>query len=247
MHLNLPALKTELSPLTAFPAVGETMWHRALGLGLLCLACQSPWSGSLGDEPLHDQIDRLIAAKANGAARSARATDAEFLRRIYLDLAGRIPALQEARTFLADPAPQKRAKLIDQLLAGPDYPRRMQELAHVMLMERRGDNPEWLAFLKASFEANKPLDQFVREILNPNPKNEATRGSAFFLSKRLENYGQNPVDYPALTRDVGRLFLGVDLQCAQCHDHLFVKEYKQADFQGLLALFQGTFLRQDVK
>src|SRR4029079_14264551 len=55
-------------------------------------------------------------------------------------------------------------------------------------------------------------------------------------------YGQNPVDYPALTRDVGRLFLGMDLRCAQCHDHLFIDDYKQADFQGLLAYFQNTFL-----
>ncbi|MBI3469198.1 MAG: DUF1549 domain-containing protein [Planctomycetes bacterium] len=223
------------------------MWQRSIELGLLCLACMGTPRSSQADEPLHSQIDKLIAAKANGAAMSGAASDAEFLRRIYLDLAGRIPSLAEARAFLADQAPDKRAKLIDQLPAGPEYPRRMQELAHVLLMERRGDKPEWLAFLKASFEANKPLDQLVREILNPDPKNEATRGSAFFLSKRLEKYGENPVDYPGITRDVGRLFLGIDLQCAQCHDHLFVKDYKQADFQGLFAFFQNTFLRPDVK
>ena len=57
----------------------------------------------------------------------------------------------------------------------------------------------------------------VREMLCPDPDNEALRGGGFFLSKRLENYGQNPVDYPGLVRDVGRLFLGVDVQCAQCH------------------------------
>ena len=68
------------------------------------------------------------------------------------------------------------------------------------------------------------------------------QGAAFFLAKRLENYGQNPVDYPALTRDVGRLFLGKDLQCAQCHDHLFIDDYKQADFQGLFAFVQNAYL-----
>ena len=68
-----------------------------------------------------------------------------------------------------------------------------------------------------------------------------------FLSKRLENYGQNPVDYPGLVRDVGRLFLGVDVQCAQCHDHLFIEDYKQEDFQGLSAFLSQTVLRQDVK
>ncbi len=199
------------------------------------------------DEPLHARIDRLIAARAEGRPIGPVADDAEFLRRVFLDLASRIPSAQEAREFLNDADSEKRGKLIDRLLAGPDYPRRMQELAHVMLMERRGDSPEWLAFLRSSFETNKPLNVMVKEILNPDPKNEATRGAGFFLTKRLEKYGENPVDYPGLTRDVGRLFLGVDLQCAQCHDHLFVTDYKQADFQGLFAFFQNTFLRQDGK
>jgi hypothetical protein len=198
-------------------------------------------------EPLHVAIDRIVAAKSAGRPSSAPSDDAEFARRIYLDLAGRIPSVHEARAFLADSAADKRAKLIDQLLAGADYPRRMQELSHVMLMERRGDSPEWLAFLKASFEANKPLDQLVREVLNPDTKNAAASGAGFFLAKRLENYGQNPVDYPGLARDVGRMFLGMDLQCAQCHDHLSIKDYKQEDFQGLFAFFQNTFLRGDTK
>jgi hypothetical protein len=214
--------------------------------GAVCLAI-STGDAVAADDPLHIQVDRAIVAKAAGRAVTPLADDGEFVRRVYLDLAGRIPSGQEARTFLADSAADKRTKLIDQLLAGPDYPRRMQELAHVMLMERRGDSTEWLAFLKSSFEANKPLDQLVREMLNPDAKNDATRGAAFFLTKRLENYGQNPVDYPGLARDVGRMFLGMDLQCAQCHDHLTVRDYKQEDFQGLFAFFQNSFLRQDGK
>lgn len=62
------------------------------------------------------------------------------------------------------------------------------------------------------------------------------------MAKRLENYGQQPVDYSALTRDVGRLFLGKNFQCCECHDHLTVKEYKQAHFQGLHAFFRNTSL-----
>ncbi len=221
------------------------MQHRLLVLGFLGLLTATAPARS--QETLHSLIDSHIAAKAGEQTIAPLADDAEFLRRIYLDLAGRIPSGQEARTFLADSAADKRTKLIDQLLAGGDYPRRMQELTHVMLMERRGDSTEWLAFLKSSFEANKPLDQLVREMLNPDTKNDATKGAAFFLAKRLENYGQNPVDYPGLARDVGRMFLGMDLQCAQCHDHLTVRDYKQEDFQGLFAFFQNSFLRQDGK
>ncbi len=111
-----------------------------------------------------------------------------------------------------------------------------------MFMERLGDQADWSNYLQKSFAANKPWDQMAREILRADSRDEATQGAAFFIAKRLENYGQNPVDYPALTRDVGRLFLGDDLRCAQCHDHLFINDYKQRDFQGLFAFVQNAYL-----
>jgi hypothetical protein len=194
-------------------------------------------------EPLHVQIDKLIAAKISGQPTSPQTDDAEFVRRVYLDLAGRIPSVAEARAFLDDKAPDKRTKLIDQLLAAPSYPKRMADLFHVFLMERLGDHADWTKYLRTAFEANRPWDQMARDIL----KGDADSGAAFFYAKRLENYGQNPVDYPALTRDVGRLFLGVDLRCAQCHDHLFIDEYKQEHFQGLFAFFQNTALADPKK
>ena len=206
---------------------------------VLCLFVAAPTRAA---EPLHTRIDALIAAKAGKSPISAQADDAEFLRRVYLDLAGRIPSAAEARAFLADKAPDKRTKLIDQLLAGPEYSQRMGEWFQQMFMERLGDNADWKKYLQASFAANKPFDQMTREVLRADSRDAATKGASFFMSKRLENYGQNPVDYPALTRDIGRLFLGVDLRCAQCHDHLFIDDYKQRDFQGLYAFVQNTYL-----
>lgn len=199
-----------------------------------------------GAQPLHTRIDEAIAARAGGRCASSPADNAEFLRRVYLDLAGRIPTVEESRCFLADKSagqsPEKRLALIDKLLASPDYARRMAELFHVMLMERLGDNGPWKQYLESSFAANKPWQEMAREILRADPADEANRGAAFFYAKRLDHYGQNPVDYPGLTRDVGRLFLGVDLRCAQCHDHLYIDDYKQADFQGLFAFFENTYL-----
>src|SRR5262249_22978563 len=192
------------------------------------------------------RIDALVAAKANGRPMATRSDDAEYLRRVALDLTGQIPTAVETRQFLADTASDKRQKVIDGLLGGSDYPRRMTETMHVMLMERNGEHAEWTKFLQTTFEKNRPWDQFVREILYPNPDDESTRGAAFFWTKRLEKYGENPVDLPGLTRDVGRLFLGVDLQCAQCHDHLFIDDYKQVDFQGLFAFVSHTTIRSDV-
>ena len=212
-------------------------------LALICLAANV----RAADEPLHSRIDALIDAKLEGKPAASIADDAEFLRRAFLDLVGRIPSATEAREFLNDSAANKREKLIDRLLASREFPRRMTEFVNVMLMERRGEHPEWLAYLRASFEQNKPWDVMAREMISPDPKNEQTRAAAFFLSKRLENYGQNPVDYPILTRDVGRLLLGIDLQCAQCHDHLFIKDYKQADFQGMYVVFLNASLRNEAK
>ncbi|HQU41330.1 MAG TPA: DUF1553 domain-containing protein [Pirellulales bacterium] len=196
-----------------------------------------------GEDPLRKRVDALIAAKAGPHQASTLADDAEFLRRVYLDLVGRIPSVQEARSFLADGPPDKRSTLVDCLLASDDYPTRMQELFHVMLMERLGDHDAWKKYLHDSFAANKPWNDMARDMLRADPQNETARGAAFFYAKRLDHYGQNPIDFPGLTRDVGRLFLGVDLRCAQCHDHLFIDDYKQDDFQGLFAFFQNTFLQ----
>lgn len=213
-----------------------------IGLAVLAGAGEVVWA----QEPIHARIDQLIEASA-GMPVAGVSDDSEFLRRITLDLAGRIPSSEEVRAFLADPAADKRSVLIDRLLTSPEYARRMRDAWHVQLMERAGDHEEWLKFLEQSFATNKPWDKLVREILNPNPDDEATRGAAFFLTKRLENYGQQPVDLPGLTRDVGRLFMGVDLQCAQCHDHLFVEDYKQVDFQGLHTFLSHATIRTDLK
>ena len=215
----------------------------AVGAFLVCLLTSA---AAFGNEAVHEKLDQLIEASA-GATVAPVAEDAEFLRRVFLDFAGRIPSVAEAREFLGDSSQDKRTALIDRLLASPDYPRRMREAWHVQLMERAGEHEEWTRFLEASFAANKPWDKMVREILNPNPIDETTRGAAFFLTKRLENYGQQPVDLPGLTRDVGRLFLGIDLQCAQCHDHLFIEDYKQVDFQGLHTFVSHLTIRNDVK
>jgi hypothetical protein len=164
-----------------------------------------------------------------------------------LDFAGHIPSSSEARAFLADETPNKRELLIDRLLANEHYADRMTDLMNVMLIERRSKHEEWLKYLRAAFAANKPWDTMVREIPAPNADDEATRGAALFYTARLEHYGQNPPDVPGLARDVGRMFLGVDVECAQCHDHLFIDDYKQVDYQGLYAFVGNATLRQDVK
>lgn len=225
---------------TLVPRLRLVPWLMIAVLGLSVF----PATGQ--DAPLHARIDQLIEAQAGGPL-AAISADPEFLRRAYLDLAGRVPSAEETRAFLADSAAAKRAALIDRLLSSDDHVRRFSQVLHVMLMERLGDHEEWQKFLRESVRANKPWDQMCREMLSPNADDEVSRGAALWYTKRLENYGQNPVDIPALVRDVGRHFLGIDVQCAQCHDHLFVDDYKQEFYHGLYAFVGNTTIRQDLQ
>ncbi|MCA9118027.1 MAG: DUF1549 domain-containing protein, partial [Planctomycetaceae bacterium] len=223
---------------------------RAAGLCciLLTVLAVLPRGELQAAEPLHVQIDRLIAEAAGEVPLAPRSGDAEFVRRAYLDLAGRIPTAAETRRFLEDSAADKRAQLTAGLLQSPEHPRRMEELFHAMLMERRGENEEWSKFLRLAFEQNLPWHRVAAAVLNPDADSEQLRGAAYFLTGRLVSEGaMAPVDVPGLTRDVGRLFAGIDLQCAQCHDHLTIPHYHQQHFQGLNLIFENVKTRRDVK
>ena len=195
------------------------------------------------ENAISTKIDALIESKAKGHSISPPADDAELLRRVWLDFDGGIPTAAEARAFLADKSTNKRSKLIDKLFTAPRFDERMADAFHVMLMERRGDNDAWKDWLVASFKANKPWDTMVREMLAPDFLSEQQRGAGYFITRRLEKVGQQDTDYPGLTRDVGRMFMGVDLQCCQCHRHLTVDDYKQQDFSGLFTVYQNLKLQ----
>jgi hypothetical protein len=208
---------------------------------LLAGALVPPTSAAEEPLPLHAQIDqfidqRLAELKITPAARSS---DAEFVRRVFLDLNGVIPTADEARTFIEDSSPDKRSRLIEDLLARPDYALHMARVFDVMFTERRVptiksyDVPatEWRQYLAESFAENKPWDQLVRELLGSDGVDaKPTAAVKFYLVRDVEPH--------QLTRDVGRLFLGVDLQCAQCHDDPRFGEYLQADYFGIHAFVQ---------
>ncbi len=193
-------------------------------------------------DPLHVRIDRLIEQGHVGPVAST-ATDAEFLRRISLDLTGVIPSSAAARAFLDDKSPNKRVALVDRLLTSPRHALHMANVFDVMLMERRAAKhvkaPEWQTYLTISFQQNKPFDQLAREILSADgdPKNRAP--IRFYLDREGEPN--------LLTREVGRIFFGVDLQCAQCHDHPLIDDYLQADYYGMSAFLNRGFVFQPDK
>jgi uncharacterized protein DUF1549/uncharacterized protein DUF1553 len=205
---------------------------------MTALACRS-----LAAPPLHERIDRAAAAE-KGADKNAAptASDPEFLRRVTLDLTGTLPTAAEVRAFLKDSTPDKRTRLIDRLLASPEYARHMADVFDVMLMERRADKyvprAAWLEYLRTSFADNKPWDVLVRELLSADGTDPKTRAAAkFFLDRDGEPN--------TMTRDVGRLFLGINLQCAQCHDHPLVAHYKQEQYYGIFAFLSRSYLFTD--
>jgi hypothetical protein len=214
-----------------------------LGGYVLLVAWMQPAATGAGAEPLHRRIDRTVEATLNGEP-AAPATDAEFLRRVCLDLAGMIPSSAEARAFLDDPSPYKRMRLIDRLLDSPEYARRMQDVFDVMLMERRDDvnvlGADWRDFLRRAFALNVPYNRLVAQILDADGTDQETRAAAKFA---LDRQG----DANLLARDVGRMFLGRDLQCAQCHDHPLIDDYKQAHYYGIYAFFSRTTVFTDPK
>jgi hypothetical protein len=193
--------------------------------------------------PLHERIDTLIERDAVGPLNPL-AGDADFLRRVYLDLSGVIPTAEEARTFLSDADPDKRAKLIEGLLDSPQFPRQMALTFDLMLIERRADKSvkvtDWEEYLRKSFADDKPLDQLFRELLVTDGADEATRPAAKFLLNRT-------CEPNAVTRDLGRVYFGMDLQCAQCHDHPLIGDYLQADYYGLYAFVMRTSVFTDKK
>jgi hypothetical protein len=194
--------------------------------------------------PLHHRIDQLIREDKSDYTKVAAplADDAEFVRRVYLDVAGVIPSADETRAFLADSDADRRAKLIDRLLASEKHGYHLANVFDVLWMDRRPDKhikrADWLAFLRESFAANKPYDQLVREIVSADGTDPKSRRAARFV---LDRDGEPHV----LTRDISRLFLGMNLQCAQCHDHPLVDAYKQDHYYGVFAFLSRSYLYTD--
>jgi hypothetical protein len=225
-----PALRRRSAALSAFRLTGA-----------FCLIASLAATASAHTAPLHQRIDQLIDARLPTEA-APPAVDSEFVRRIYLDLTGSIPSTTEARAFIDSSESGKRTALIERLLASPQYARRMQVFFDLVWMERRPEKNvpagEWVEYLRTSFAEGKPYDQLVREILSADGTDPALRPAMKFY---LDRDG----DQNLVTRDIGRLFLGRDLQCAQCHDHPLIDDYKQEHYYGLLAYWNRSSIFTD--
>jgi hypothetical protein len=203
---------------------------------LLAAAAGECRAGEAVAAELAGLIDRQIDARlsSEGVQAAELADDAEFVRRIYLDLHGTVPSLEQVKRFLADAEPNKRARMIDSLLADARYGQYLADIWQGYLMSPLADDQtkradrlrRWLA---DQFNTRR-WDQIVTELVTATGKMEDNPAVTYLIEGRL------PRAVPDLTDVTSRYFLGLRLNCAQCHDHPFVN-WKQEEFWGMAAFF----------
>ena len=206
----------------------------------------------VADESASNPIDQFITARWKSAPAGAKpqlCDDATFLRRVYLDIVGVIPTTTEANRFLASAAnPEKREKLIDQLLARKaDYATHWTAFWEDALASQnvlaqggiltRGNYRQWLI---GSFENNRPYDVMVAELLDPTmPGRKAAETEDILGSKFTIEFVRNEDHGVTLqtAANVAQVFLGTSMKCAGCHDHFENNEWPQDRFLGFAGLF----------
>lgn len=214
----------------------------ALATGFATLPA-SPPGDLLNEAELAARVDALIEEKCREQAvpLAPLANDAEFLRRAHLDLIGAIPTVGEARSFLEDDSPGKRRALIESLLERPDHATHLANLwrddllATVENREILSDDSIRLldSWLRARFMRNDGYDRLAAGLITAKGQSPDQRGAAVFISAHQTAAEGTPERLAAST---ARMFLGVQLDCAQCHDHFFAK-WTQQDFWSFAANF----------
>lgn len=214
-------------------------------ISLLILALVGPGGVLSNAKPVDafaaaKQLDSILAAdwQKHNLKGNPAADDSTFVRRIYLDIIGRIPTTREAEEFLESGDPAKRAKLIDKLLASDGYVQHFFNYwADVLRVTSNGNQTgqvtgaAYASFVKQSLRENKPYDQFVRDMVAAQGKAWEDGAIGYYMRDR-----GMPLDNMANTV---RIFLGTRIECAQCHNHPFDK-WTQMQFYKMAGFTYGV-------
>jgi hypothetical protein len=178
-----------------------------------------------------------VALKEQDLSPAALADDATILRRLTLDLAGRIPTPDEYRNYVGSTEPGKKVAVVDRLLASGGFARHQVNEFDAMLSPsaqggRRGGSLR--EYLRLAFQENRSWDTIYRDLLLADEKEPGRKGASQFLKSRIK-------DVDRLTTDVSILFFGVNISCAQCHDHPLVSDWKQDHYYGMKSFFARTY------
>ena len=189
--------------------------------------------------PGQNYVDGHVAEKLHKLriVPSGLADDETFLRRVFLDIVGLPPTMAEREKFLADPAPQKREALVDELLGRKEFTEMwVMKWAELMQIRTFNNGPQQVSYkaalnyyqwLRERIAGNMPFNELVRELL-------AAKGGTF--SSPATNFFQIEQDVMKLTENVAQVFMGTRIQCAQCHNHPFDR-WTMDDYYGFAAFF----------
>ena len=206
-------------------------------LGVICLGtCALTSAEELlpADRPLPEVVDYYVNARLHekNVTPVGRADDATLLRRLMLDLVGRIPTPPEVEEFTADGDPDKLAKWVDRLLASEGFVRHQAEELNTLLIYP--ENNDLRKYLTEAVKENRPWDQMFRELMLVEGQAKAPEGAHEFLRAYVN-------DADRLTNEVSVRMFGINVSCAKCHDHPLVEAWTQDHFYGMKSFFDRTF------
>ncbi len=186
------------------------------------------------DRAIPQVVDHYVAAKLvrQKVQPAPAASDANLIRRLTLDLAGRIPTAAEVREFTATTGADKRERLVERLLNSPGFARHQVTEFDWLLTE--GQSSGLREYLAQAFKENRRWDQIFKDVLAGDPQQPAAKGADAFLKSRAK-------DLDRLANDVSIRFFGVNISCAQCHDHPLVPTWKQDHYYGMKSFFSRTY------
>jgi hypothetical protein len=192
-------------------------------------------------------LARSERAKSTGGTPVVRVCDdSTFVRRVYLDVVGLIPTVEQTQKFLADESPDKREKLVDELLSrNADYAAHWTPFWEDALgsgvvtggLRARGNYQEWI---RKSFEQNKPYDLMVLELINPRMSvfaKDAKAGAPAVKPPKDYILTKNHDETLVSVSNASQVFLGTSMKCASCHNHFLNSEWPQSRFLALAGLF----------
>ncbi|MCE9563111.1 MAG: DUF1549 and DUF1553 domain-containing protein [Planctomycetes bacterium] len=190
-------------------------------------------------KPIPQVIDQYIdaAIAEAGATPAGQADDATLIRRLTLDLVGRIPTTTEVDEYVKSKDSDKRTKLVDRLIASPGFARHQAALFEAMFNpdgNGRGSSGGFRQYMTDAVRENKPWDKIFREVVLADETDAKLKGAAEFIKGRVN-------DADKLTNDVSVAFFGVNVSCAQCHNHPLVMDWTQDHFYGMKMFLARTF------
>jgi hypothetical protein len=189
------------------------------------------------DRPIHEVIDHFVDGRIErlNVESAKQADDLTFVRRVTLDLAGRIPTTAEVRGYVDSSDGEKKDSTIDRLLASPDFAYHQRNELDAVLMLGMGTTNEWRQCLLEAVRENRPWKQMFREMMLGREDDPTHKTALSFLKVRAGSVDD-------MTNDSSRIFFGVAINCAKCHDHPLVLDWQQDHYFGFTSFFSRTYL-----